>query len=182
MIMTVDELKKYINTDEEDSGLEARLSALEFLIRAYTNNNFQDVCYRREADIVDGVLIVEALTPFKDGETVQISASRFNDGLYTVKDTDVSTFTVNETVQDERKVLVTKVSYPMDVKMGVVHMLQWDLTNRDKVGVSSETISRHSVTYFDMSKNNTEMGYPVALLGFLRPYKRARFGQGVRKL
>ncbi len=65
--------------------------------------------------------------------------------------------------------------YPPDVKMGVVNMLNWDLNNRDKVGVQSETISRHSVTYFNMDGDNSTMGYPKSLLGFLKPYMRARF-------
>ena len=69
--------------------------------------------------------------------------------------------------------------YPMDVKMGVINLVKWELNNRDKVGVASESISRHSVTYFDMTGDNTAMGYPKAMLGFLKPYMRARFGQGV---
>ena len=69
--------------------------------------------------------------------------------------------------------------YPMDVKMGAVNLMKWELNNRDKVGVASETISRHSVTYFDMSDVNSAMGFPKALLVFLKPYKRAQFGQGL---
>lgn len=69
--------------------------------------------------------------------------------------------------------------YPMDVKMGVVNLLKWEMTNREKVGVASETISRHSVTYVDQTAANTLMGYPAVLMGFLKPYKRARFGKGL---
>ena len=57
---------------------------------------------------------------------------------------------MNEDVVDEKDVLVTKVVYPMDVKMGVVNMLKWDLENRDKVGIQSETVSRHFVTYYSV--------------------------------
>lgn len=74
---------------------------------------------------------------------------------------------------------LTNGEYPMDVKLGVVNLLKWELGNRDKVGVASETISRHSVTYVDQTGANTLMGYPVALMGFLRPYKKARFGKGL---
>ena len=70
-------------------------------------------------------------------------------------------------------------AYPMDVKMGVINLMRWELSNRDKVGIASESISRHSVTYFDMTGENTAMGYPKALVGFLKPYMKARFGQGV---
>lgn len=180
MIMTVAELKAFIATDEADQALEARLQALELLIRAYTNNNFQARCYRRGADIIGGVFQVEALTPFEPGDTVQITQSCYNNGLYTVRSADASTFSVNEPVKDEGNILVTKVEYPADVKMGVVGLLKWELKNREKVGVSSESISRHNVTYYDMGRDNTESGYPVSLMGFLKPYMRARFGQGVR--
>ena len=63
--------------------------------------------------------------------------------------------------------------------MGAVNLMKWELNNRDKVGIASEAISRHSVTYVDQTGANTLMGYPVALMGFLRPYKRARFGRGL---
>ena len=119
MLMTVEELRRYIATDETDEVLEGKLQALELSIHGYTNNDFKR-CLTAEGD------------------------------------------------------------YPMDVKMGVVNLMKWELTNRDKVGVASETISRHSVTYVDLNGGNAIMGYPKSLMGFLLPYKRARFGRGVR--
>lgn len=100
-----------------------------------------------------------------------------NDGLYTIKavDMDNGHIEVNEELVSEPVVMVTKVVYPMDIKLGVANMLSWDLNNRDKVGVQSETISRHSVTYFNMDGDNSIMGYPKSLLGFLKPYMKARF-------
>lgn len=47
------------------------------------------------------------------------------------------------------------------------------------VSIQSETISRHSVTYFNMEGDNSSMGFPKSLLGFLKPYMKARFGQGL---
>jgi len=114
MIISVEEVKKYITTTLEDSVLEVKLQALELSIQRYTNNDF-------------------------------------------------------------KRCLTAKGEYPADVKMGVVNMLKWDLENRDKVGIQSETLSRHSVTYFNMDGDNSSMGYPKSLLGFLKPYKRARF-------
>lgn len=176
MIMSVEELKLYTSTGEvPDEVLEAKLQALELMIRSYTNNNFQKRAYRRTADIVGGLFAVEALTPFKVGDTIQVTESRFSEGLYTVKDADDSTFTVNEDVIDEADVLVTKVEYPADVKLGVANLMKWDLEKRDKVGIQSETISRHSVTYFSMDGDNSSMGFPKSLMGFLKPYKKARF-------
>ena len=182
MIMTVAELRQFVTTGEEDQALEARLQALELLIRAYTNNNFQQRGFRIEADIRGGVFMSESLIPFAVGDTVMISQSDLqSDCLCTVKEiTDDTTFTVNESCADDDCILVTKVVYPADVKLGVANMLKWQLDNGDKVGVASETISRHSVTYFDMTGDNSAVGFPKALTGFLRPYMKARFGRGLR--
>lgn len=182
MIMTVDELKRYVQTDEEDQALEARLQALELLIRAYTNNNFQIRAIRAEADTAaDHQIIFSNNAPFAVGDTLQITESKFMpDMLVTVDTVEGGRITVKENIYDEPGVVVTKVHYPQDVKMGVVNLLKWELTNRDKVGVASETISRHSVTYFDMGNDNSLMGFPKALMGFLKPYMKARFGRGVR--
>ena len=119
MLMTVDELKRYVNTDAEEKVLEAQLQALELAIKGYTNNDFARV--------------LEA-----------------NNG-----------------------------QYPMDVKMGAVNLMKWEMDNRKKVGIQSESLSRHSVTYFNMDGDNSIMGYPRSLMGFLKPYMRARFGQGL---
>lgn len=180
--MTVAELRQFVTTDEDDQALEARLQALELLIRAYTNNNFQQRGFRIEADIRGGVFMSESLIPFAVGDTVMISQSDLqSDCLCIVKEiTDDTTFTVNESCADDDCILVTKVVYPADVKLGVANMLKWQLDNGNKVGVASETISRHSVTYFDMTGDNSAAGFPKALMGFLRPYMKARFGQGLR--
>lgn len=180
MLMTIDELRTYVETNESDEVLGAKLQALELLIRGYTNNNFQIRAIRSEADIFDRKFLVGVNRYFKVGDTVQVTSSEFNNGLYTIAEVDGESFTVNEDTIDENVVLVTKVAYPTDVKLGVANLLKWEIENRGKVGISSETISRHSVTYFDMTGDNSLMGYPKALLGFLEHYKKARFGQGVR--
>lgn len=176
MIMTIEELKSYINTKESDTVLEAKLQALELLVRKYTNNNFQQRSFRSVADIVGNTIECKSLPRVKEGDTIQISDTLYNDGLYTVETIKAGvTITVKEDIVDETDVLLTKIDYPMDVKMGVVNMLKWDLENRNKVGIQSETISRHSVTYFNMDGNNSSIGYPKSLTGFLEPYRKARF-------
>ena len=174
MIISVEEAKKHIKTDMEDSVLEAMLQALELAIRGYTNNNFQKMGFRYQCSIVaQKVYLKEHL--FEVGDTVQISQSFCIDGVYTITEMDEDFVTLNEKLVCEPMVKITKVEYPKDVQMGVLNMLKWDLENRDKVGIQSETISRHSVTYFDQSASNTLLGYPVALIGFLKPYMKARF-------
>lgn len=118
MIISVEELKQFVSTDETDQALEFRIQALESFICRYTNNDFIDR---------------------KTGEK----------------------------------------EFPTDVKMGAINMIQYDLTMRSKQGISSETISRHSVSYASIDENNSVGGYPKAVIGFLKPYIKARFGQGV---
>lgn len=180
MILTAQELRRYVTTDEDDQALEAKLSALELLVRGYTNNNFQMRAFRKLADTAKGRFITIIPHTFKAGDTVQVSGSDFNNGIYEVVEAEEHVFTVNADTTDEEDVLVTKVVYPMDVKMGVVDLMKWELNRREKVGVAAETISRHSVTYESMTDDNSIMGYPKALMGFLKPYMKARFGQGVR--
>ena len=183
MILTVSELKQYITTEETDQVLEAKLQALELLIRAYTNNNFQIRAFRAVAVAVaqGNKLLFNSPVPFKVGDTLQITESDFmQDELVTVVTVaEDSSITVSGDLSDESGVVVTKVKYPTDVKMGIVNLMKWELDNREKVGVASESISRHSVTYVDQTGENTVMGYPVALMGFLKPYRKARFGRGI---
>ena len=175
MIISVEELKKYIQTTDSDEVLEAKLQALELMVREYTNNRFhQNPLVRINADVVGGVFASDTI-PFKTGDTVHVTMgdNATDCGLYTVNEVSDDTFTVKEPVEDMWSVKVTKVQYKADVKLGVVNMFKWD--EKKKVGVQSETISRHSVTYFNMDGDNSTMGYPKSLLGFLKPYMKARF-------
>lgn len=179
MIMTVEELRKFIKTDDTDECLEAKLAGIEQQIRSHTHNNFQVRGTGRICDVVGGLFMTEALQPYDVGDTVQISGSAKNDGLYTIKETDDDTFTVNEKTRDEIDVYVTQVQYPPDIKMGVINMMTWELENRTKAGIQSETISRHTVNYINLDAWNSAMGYPESLVQFLRPYMKARFGRGI---
>lgn len=175
MIISVEKIKKFVDLDGwTDERIERKLKAIEQTIRAYTNNNFQERCCRRTADIIGGSLSVEALTPFEVGDTVQISESCFNKGLFTVDTVSDSSFTVLEAVKDEKDVLVTKIVYPADVIDCCINLMEWEVKNRSKVGIQSETLSRHTVTYFNQDAANQVMGYPVSLLGCLKAYRKAR--------
>lgn len=178
MIISVEELKQFINTDKADSVLEMKLQALEQLIRKHTNNRFHQKPYVRiKADVIAGIFVTDDVMPFKAGDTIQVSIgdSATDCGIYTIAEIDGQTFTVKEDISDMAKVTVNKVQYGIDVKMGVIKIMEWDLKNGHKIGVQSETLSRHSVTYFNMDGNNSLMGYPKSLLGFLKPYMKARF-------
>ena len=170
-VMQLMKLPEFQNTDE--GVVKQRLEGLENLIRAYTNNNFQNRFVRFTANSL-GNRLLGTSDFLKVGDTVQISQSMVNDGLYTITEIGEDFIRVDQELYKSTN-LITKVEYPADVRAGVLELLKWDVKNRPKTGVKSETLSRYSVTYFDQDANNQVMGYPVALLGFLKPYIKARF-------
>lgn len=169
MLMTVSELRKYLTTDLSDEVLKSKLDAIEYMIRGYTNNNFHTQI-QSYADITDGKITADYI-PFLEGDTVHVEGTPASDGIYTVGFNDV----LNEPIRDCENALLTHVLYPSDIKMGAVNLMQWELENRDKVGIASESISRHSVSYFNMDGDNSMLGYPKSLIGFMKPYRKARF-------
>lgn len=67
-----------------------------------------------------------------------------------------------------------KEGFPDSIKLGVVGLFEWEEQYGSKKGISSETISRHSVTY----KSNAELEglYPKEMLqAIYKPYIKARF-------
>lgn len=183
--MTVEDIRKYIDTDITDEVLAVKLSALELSIRRYTNNNFQKRAVRVMADISGKEIILDTAVPFKVGDTVQISHSDLNEGLYTVNEVKSAAFTVNEEVTEEKDIICTLVDYPLDVKMGAVNILKWQLKNeaaangdKSAMPIQSESISRHSVTYAQDSTESdlsVDFGVPNKYLAFLKGYRKARF-------
>lgn len=174
MIISVEQAKALIDlADWKDEKIEMKLKAVEQTIRAFTNNNFQVRGYRVQASIKDGVLVSESPIPFSIGDTIQISESQYNGGLFTIAGIDSTTFTVSEDIKDEGAVLVTKIVYPADVIDCCLNLLEWSKNYGGKVGIKSETLSRHSVTYEDSA--TLFMGFPVGILNGLKLYKKARF-------
>lgn len=185
MIVSVDDFRKFVKTDIDDSVLEVKLRALESYIRKYTNNNFQNQNKRFYSEIKDGKLVIPSVSWLKVGDTVQVSKSELNNGVYVVKSMDYWTATLDTELADEGYALVTKVEYPDDVKMGVIEIMRWKLKNEDgnynpdaEKEIQNESISRHSVTY---AKDSTEgdidtgFGVPKKYAAFLKAYTRARF-------
>lgn len=74
--------------------------------------------------------------------------------------------------------LTKQKAYPPDVVEGALQMLIYnasDTRERGGAGIASESLSQHSVSYVVQDGNNTIGGYPAALMGFLKPYYKARF-------
>ena len=166
MIISVADLKMQTNCgNATDEQIAIKLEAIEAVIRAYTNNNFQ-VRGVRFTGNSEGLNVYGSPTDlFSVGDTIQISASLANNGLYQVTNVQPTFIQVDRPLKTCDKNLVTKVSYPADVVQCAVDLYKWKQTMGDKVGIKSETISRHSVTYEDSA--TLYMGYPVGILNGL---------------
>lgn len=172
MIISVADLKGQTNVgNATDEQITVKLEGIEAVIRKYTNNNFQ----QREVRFAgrsSGMDVYGTPHHFSVGDTVQISESGVNDGLYQVTDAATDHLQLDKFLLETEFNLVTKVKYPADVIQCAVDLYKWKQNMGEKVGIKSETISRHSVTYED--SGNLFMGYPVGILNGLSLYKKAR--------
>lgn len=172
MIISVENLKNQTNcgtaTDEQ---IAVKLDAIESVIRAYTNNNFQQRGVRFIGKS-DDLNLYGSTQFFAVGDTVQITDSIVNDGLYQVTSVRANYIQLDKPLMPIEYNLVTKVKYPADVIQCAIDLFKWKQDMGEKVGIKSETISRHSVTYEDSA--TLFMGYPVGILNGLNLYKKAR--------
>lgn len=172
MIITVTDLRNQTDCgNATDEQITIKLEAIESVIRAYTNNNFQQRGIRFVGRS-EGQTVYGYPQFFNVGDTVQISASHVNDGLYVVTAVDPSYIELDKPLATTEDNLVTKIQYPADVIQCAVDMYRWKRNMGEKVGIKSETISRHSVTYEDSA--TLYMGYPLGILNGLNLYKKAR--------
>ena len=171
MIITVEELKTVSELSSiPDEQLTVMCEGIEDFIRQYTNNNFTVKNVTFNTPSVDGKL--ETVSPLiKVGDTVLISNSKYNNGVYVLTATDG---TLDKELFDDDNNKITLVKYPPSIKLGVVKLLQYNAKMDDKVGISSESLSRHSVSYAQPTSDSI-CGYPSSLMSFLKPYMKARF-------
>ena len=152
--------------------IATKLASIESVIRAYTNNNFQQRGIRFSG-YSNHNAVYGSPQYFTAGDTVQITSTcGVNDGLYVVIEVADDHITLDRELVPIDCNLVTKIKYPADVVQCAVDLYKWKQTMGDKVGIKSETISRHAVTYEDGA--TLFMGYPVAILNGLNLHKKAR--------
>ena len=176
MIMSVDELKLRVDTgDMDDSTISQTLKSIEDVIRTYCNNNFQNRNVRFVARSEGGILN-NASEYIRIGDTIQITQSEVNDGLYTVVDVRGGYTSLDTELFDVPFNRVTKVEYPSGVLDVAVSLFKWKQEFGMKIGIKSEseTLSRHSqsVTYEDSS--SLVMGFPQGILSGLALWEKAR--------
>lgn len=176
MIITLAEAKKlHSEITQED------LDGIEVAIRELTNNNFQNRNVRIDQLKFEGTKIVsfEEKIGFVKGKTIQVSNSKYNDGLYTIKTVDADYIEIEG---DEpfitatvKQAIATLVEYPADIVAGVRKLIQYDKRMGHKLGIKSETISRWSTSYYDQNSSETVNGYPAAMMAFITKYRKLRF-------
>lgn len=158
------------------------LDAFEAAIRQLTNNNFQNTRIR-----YTGLTFEEPATiklgakafGLRVGDTVQVSDSTYNDGLFTIKAVTDNAIEVNDVEffgLISKKAFITKVEYPADVRKGVRAMIAYDKKMARNIGTKSETISRMSVTYYDVTSAESVSGYPATVMSFIDKYNKMRWG------
>ena len=125
MIVPVDELLAMPEfSGKSEATLKRKLNAVEYLIRSYTNNNFQNQSVRLQGSS-EGDRINGYAQYFKEGDTVQISQSDVNDGLYLITEIADDYIRLDADLFAVPKNLVTKVEYPADVQEGVIELMIW---------------------------------------------------------
>lgn len=176
MILSVDELKNQVECGElTDEKILFRLKSIEEVIRQYTHNNFQNRNVRFVAESSDNRLI-GSHSFFRVGDTIQISQSMVNDGLYEIQAVSDDYLTIDKDLFDYPHNVVTKIEYPADVVQCAIDLFEWKMNFGSKVGVKSEseTLSKHSesTTYEDSS--TLFYGYPMGILKGLAKHMKAR--------
>lgn len=160
------------------------LRAYEQMVRALTNNTFQNIGIRYGIASFSGPATIELKeAPFglREGDTIEISRSVFNDGLVTVDGIDGNTLTVSDLPADFYEgafagAFITKIQYPADIKYGVAGLIEYKAKMGSKLGIKSEAIARMSVTYYDINAADNIEGFPASKFSFLAKYEKMRWG------
>lgn len=176
MIITLADAQKI-----DPNVTQSYLDGLEVAIRQLTNNKFLNKAISYRGLTVSDESIVglkKAGVYLRVGDTVQLSYTGVNDGLYVVEEL----FNSNVTLDTDKlfngvyvQGTITKVEYPADIVEGVKKLIQYDVEMAGKMGVKSETVSRMSVSYFDMNSSENVNGYPSAYMDFLKKYRKLRW-------
>lgn len=174
MLLRPEEFAEY-GLDYGNAADVRDLAAIEAVIRAETHNGFHVRGTAFAGTVADGVL--RASSPFvREGDTVEIEGSGASDGLYVVEALGDGAMELDRAPFDCEGCRMSLVRYPSDVKRGAAAMLAYDRTGAgSKRGIASESLSRHSVSYVQPSADNTAAGYPIDIVAFLKPHRRARF-------
>ena len=165
----------------DDSITQEDLDAFEVAFRSLTNNSFQNKHIRfKDIEFVGENLIAvkDPIVGIKTGDTIEVNYSHYNDGLYVIESIDGKQITVQGTplfVANTGGSMLTLVQYPADIARGIKKLIAYDKKMASKIGIKSESISRMSITYYDVNASENIDGYPASLLSFLTKYEKMRW-------
>lgn len=176
MIMTLDEAQ-LANPDIT----QAQLDAFEVMVRNYTHNHFQVKGARFYGlEFTTTGIVNQAPSWLAVNDTIEISETLFNNGVYTVSaitDTEITLNGSNELRPETAdKAYASLVRYPADIAQGILKLIKYDYKMGDKIGVKMESISRMRTDYYDISTGENAEGYPKALIAFLTKYEKIQWG------
>ena len=175
MLISIDKLKALYSEfdDINEELLKRKLSAIENAIVSYTQNQFTNRYVNELVYMKDNKLMyAEEKTHYLTlGDTIRISEPKNIVNIFNITNIDDEGFVVDGYIYYEGLLNARKVEYPIDIVEGAINILKWDIFERDKhEGITSESISRHSVSYETLNASNTINGYPSRLFGFCTPY------------
>lgn len=184
MITSLIKAKQLLNISDNlrEFEIEEKLKSLEVTIRNLTNNKFLDkrirsnkrLVFNSQNKTITGDNFLNK--GFRKGDSIDIDECYLNKGIFTISEvTDSSIKVVEELFDEDNITLITKIVYPYDLIQGVIKLIQYDFKMSDKIGVKSESVSRYSVTYYDVNSTESIEGYPAALMKFLNKYKKLRW-------
>ncbi|RHH70102.1 MULTISPECIES: hypothetical protein [Vagococcus] len=158
------------------------LDAYEQMVRQLTSNNFQNKNIRFFKLLFEGtnkILLGSSVLGLRVGDTIQVSESRYNDGLFVVSEVGndyIECESANFFNLEVKEAFITKIEYPADIKQGVESLIKYQKKMGGKVGIKSESIARMSTTYYDVNANDNSQGFPAAKMDFLKKYEKMRWG------
>lgn len=178
MIITLEEAQQIDSKVTQDD-----LNAYETMVRRLTNNNFQNVqirFYGLSFDSEDTIILRNEPFGLREGDTIQVSDSTYNDRLVVIESIENKTLKV---IVEEPffegsffSAFITKIQYPADIKLGIAGLIEYKAKMGSKLGIKSETIARMSVTYYDVNATDNIEGFPASKFSFLKKYKKMRWG------
>lgn len=188
MILSIEECKLLLGIDESDKTKDAQIEALIPIVR----DQIVDHCRNYFVD----KLIYEggspAFTPgtgtakpkiqitgvdwdntgFRASDSILITGSLVNDGLFTIDSISTDTLTLNardklKAETNEQSCFVFKVCFPEPLKITASKMVKFNLDGDGMYPIQSEKIGGYTVQY----AVGGEMSYPTTIVAELRRYK-----------
>ena len=165
----------------DDSITQEDLDAFEVAFRSLTNNSFQNkhIRFKGIEFMANNLIAVkDPIVGIKTGDTIEVNYSHYNDGLYVIESIDGKQIKVQGTpffVANTGGSMLTLVQYPADIARGIKKLIAYDKKMASKIGIKSESISRMSITYYDVNASENIDGYPASLLSFLTKYEKMRW-------